>query len=283
MANEATTDSGSTGEMVQTEVVNLAVIEALYANSIMLDLVTVTDITGENTKAAEYPAMPRLTSAGLTEGTDASNTAVNTGSSTVTAAEVGIMVTPTDLLLVSSPATLDMFASEMGRSLAEKMDTDLTALLAALNGGTAVGSTGVNMTDDDLSDAVFTLELANVARPYNTVLHPRQYADLRNDVSSAGGNIFSSQVGNDLARTGKIDELYGAFLFQSSTVPTANTAADRAGGMFNPLALAIAFKWRPRTETQRDASLRGTEIVVTSAYGVGEISDSRGVPIVTDA
>lgn len=283
MASEVTTDSGSAGELVQTEVVNLAVLEALYAQSIMLNLVTVTDIMGENTKAAEYPLMPRLTSAGLTEGSDASNTAVNTTSNTVTAAEVGIMVTITDLLIQSSPATLAMFAAEMGRSLGEKMDTDLTALLAALNSGTAVGSTGVDMTDDDLADAVFTLELANVLRPYNTVLHPVQYSDLRKDVSSSGGNIFSSQVGNELARTGRIDELYGARLFQSSTVPTANTAEDRAGGMFNELALAIAFKWRPRTETQRDASLRGTEIVITSAYGVGEISDSRGVPIVTDA
>ncbi len=283
MANEITTDAGSAGEMVQTEIVNLAVIEALYAKSIMLDLVTVTDIIGENTKAAEYPAMPKLTSAGVNEATDLTNTAVNTTSNTITAAENGIMVTVTDLLLTSSPATLDLFASEMGRSLAELMDTDLTALLAALNGGVAVGSSGSNMTDDDLSDAVFTLELANVDMPYNTVLHPRQYGDLRNDVSSAGGNIFSSEVGNTLARTGKVKELYGAFLFQSSTVPTANTAEDRAGGMFNPLAMAIAFKWRPRTETERDASLRGTEIVVTAAYGVGEISDARGVPIVTDA
>lgn len=281
MADTVTTTTAE--DLVQTEIVNLAVLEALYAESIMLNLVTVTDIAGENTKAAEYPVMPKLSSSGETEGNDMSNTAVATTSNTVTAAEVGIMVTIADLLLQSSPATLEMFASEMGRSGGEKIDTDLTALLAALNSGSAVGTTGNAMTDDILADAVYILELANVSRPFNTVLHPIQYSDLRKDVSSAGGNIFSSSVGNDLARTGRIDELYGAFLFQSSTVPTANTAADRAGGMFNKLALAIAFKWRPRTETQRDASMRGTEIVVTSAYGVGEISDERGVPIVTDA
>jgi len=34
-----------------------------------------------------------------------------------------------------------------------------------------------------------------------------------------------------------------------------------------------------RTERQRDASLRATEVVMTADYGVFELDDSRGAPV----
>jgi hypothetical protein len=77
--------------------------------------------------------------------------------------------------------------------------------------------------------------------------------------------------------------LFGVNVYQTTNVQTANTGADRAGAMFSSEALGLATKWPARTELQRDASLRATEIVVTACYGVGELVDSFGVPIVTDA
>jgi len=38
-----------------------------------------------------------------------------------------------------------------------------------------------------------------------------------------------------------------------------------------------------RTERQRDASLRATEVVMTSDYGVFELDDSKGVALTLDA
>ena len=38
-----------------------------------------------------------------------------------------------------------------------------------------------------------------------------------------------------------------------------------------------------KIETQRDASLRGTEIVATAVYGVGELHDSYGVEMNHDS
>jgi hypothetical protein len=47
-------------------------------------------------------------------------------------------------------------------------------------------------------------------------------------------------------------------------------------------AIGFVSQWDIRVEFERDASLRGTEIVATANYGVGEIDDSSGVGLLTD-
>ena len=84
--------------------------------------------------------------ADLTEGTDASNTAVNTTSTPVTADEAGIMITVTDMLLNSAGiGGLEPYAMELGKALANKIDTDLLAEVADFTN--SVGATGVDMTE----------------------------------------------------------------------------------------------------------------------------------------
>jgi len=71
--------------------------------------------------------------------------------------------------------------------------------------------------------------------------------------------------------------------WSSAAVPTANGGADRLGMMVGRDALAYVEKWSARTELQRNISLRATEIAVTADYGVGEVSDTRGVGVLSDA
>jgi len=282
MANETTSTTAT--ELIVTEAVNLAVLEALYANMVVAPLILNQDCPG-NTMAAEFPIWNDVSGSVTAPGeaTDMTSTAMDPTSATITCAEVGIMTTVTDVLVMSSPASVESIGKELGRALGVKIDTDITALFAALNGASAVGTTTADMTDDDLLDAIYQLEADNVSGQFYGVLHPIQYSDLRKDVASAGGSIFSADVGNQLARKGRFGELYGVLLTTSTTCATANTSADRAGALFVEDAMAILWKWKTRTEKQRDASLRATEVVVTACYGVGEISDARGVPIITDA
>jgi hypothetical protein len=44
-------------------------------------------------------------------------------------------------------------------------------------------------------------------------------------------------------------------------------------------ALAALTSVDTRTERQRDASLRATEVVMTADYGVFELDDTRGAPV----
>ena len=47
--------------------------------------------------------------------------------------------------------------------------------------------------------------------------------------------------------------------------------------------MAVLSSVETRTERQRDISLRGTELVITSDYGVFELDDTRGAPLTFDA
>jgi hypothetical protein len=83
---------------------------------------------------------------------------------------------------------------------------------------------------------------------------------------------------------GGLGRFYGVEWVITAAVPTANAGADRAGMIVSPSrALGLVEKWASRTELQRDASLRATEIVLTANYGVGEIDDLSGIGVITDA
>ena len=67
------------------------------------------------------------------------------------------------------------------------------------------------------------------------------------------------------------------------TIHREDGSSDKENGMYNPnRAIGFVEKWAIRPEAERDASLRGTEIVVTAAYAAGEVDDTSGVRIVSD-
>ena len=200
------------------------------------------------------------------------------------------MATITDVLDVSSiAATRGAQMRQMGNAVAQKIDVDICALLAGF--GTAVGGSGTNLSLANIFSAIYTLELANAPGPYVGVLHPVQIADLRTAVEASSSGIFtggsvrggSGEIGTN-EDTGFFGNFMGIDWYQSTNVPTANSAADRAGGAFSKnYALGMVQKWPAKTEIMRWAPIRGFVVVVSSMYGVGEIVDSAGVEITTDA
>lgn len=285
MANEVTTAAGSAGELVAAEIVSRLVIDAAYESAIMPGLVRVADISNDPTLTVEFPKWPVLTAAALTEGTDASNTAINTTSVSVTASEFGIMVTVTDKLLGSQVlGGLEPYGTELGKALSNKIDTDLLA--EAGNFTNTVGSTGVNMTEANFLDAIYTLDNGKAAKPYVCVLHPIQVADLRAAISASTGAVWGGPAAGS-TDIGILPSLYGVDVMQSTLCASVNTNADRQGLMMprgNSSGIAFVLKDPASTEFQRDASLRATEIVVTSKYGVGtpNVAANGGVAIITD-
>ena len=286
MANEVTTAAGSAGELVAAEIVSRLVIDAAYAGAVMPPLCRVADIGGETTKTVEFPKWPLLSAADLTEGTDASNTAVNTTSVSVTADEAGLMITVTDLLLNSAvTGGLEPYATELGKALANKIDTDLLAEVADFTN--SVGTSGSNISEANFLSAIYTLENGNAVGPFVAVLHPIQVADLRAALAATTGAVWggTSAPGGDL---GAMSSLYGVDIFQSTNCASVNSGdADRQGVMMpmgNQSGLAYVLKTGARTEFQRDASLRATEIVVTAVYGdeCVNVAANGGVKIVTD-
>ena len=289
MANEITTTSAD-DLTYAAEIATDAIIEELRANNNAMNLVRFHSLAGFPSIAKDFPMLPTLTAAAVNEATDLTNSAYATTKATLTAGEVGLMTTLTDVLSASDIVEDGVYVDSAARAVATKITTDIAALSAGF--GSTVGATTVNLTEASILDGIATLEAASVPGPYGALLHPQQKRDLVADIGTTftpGGNSGASARSelNDIAAArpdGMMGDLFGFPFYISAAVPTATGGADR-GGMIVDVNRAIGFveKWPVRVEFQRDASLRAVEAVTVTDYGVGEIDDTSGVEVLSDA
>ena len=275
MANETTS---STISELYTEIVA----EALFVaseQSIMRNLVRNYTIAGGG-KSVEVPIYANLSASAVNEATDLSNTAVNPTSVTITASEVGIMTTLTDLARNSASRNV---AGDIGRlfgeAIARKIDADLSALFTGFSTERA-GGAGNELTVADVFEAVADLRTANAPAPYYGVFHPKQIFNVKKSLT----NTFvgrDTELSNEAMRTGFVGTIAGVQIFESSNI-SVDGSDDSIGGVFSQDALALAMMQDLKIESQRDASLRADEIVATAVYGVSEIHDSYGVKLTAD-
>ena len=276
MANETTS---STISELYTEIVA----EALFVaseQSIMRNLVRNYTIAGGG-KSVEVPIYANVSASAVNEATDLSNTAVNPTSVTITASEVGIMTTLTDLARNSASRNV---AGDIGRlfgeAIARKIDADLSALFTGFSTERA-GGAGNELTVADVFEAVADLRTANAPAPYYGVFHPKQIFNVKKSLT----NTFvgrDTELSNEAMRTGFVGTIAGVQIFESSNI-SVDGSDDSIGGVFSQDALALAMMQDLKIESQRDASLRADEIVATAVYGVGEINDTYGVKLTADS
>lgn len=265
-----------------------ALVDALYPANNLLQFLNQRSLQGVNSDSERFPKEPVLAAASVADGTDLTNTAYTPTQVTLTVGEVGIMMTLTDLARTSSFADIEMYGMGAGKAVLKKLTGDIAALGSGFS--SSVGTSTQNLTEAQFLAARTTLLIADVPEPYYAVLYPQQLEDLIADTGTTinalatGGDAVRPQS-NDLAipQQGNFGQFHGVTLVTNSQVPTANVGADSAGHMASAgRALAYVEKWGVRVEMERDASLRGSEVVVTAAYAVGEVDDASGVAIVTD-
>ena len=277
MANESTS---STLSELYTEIVAEAQFVA-SEKSIMRNLVKNYVITGGG-KSVEVPVYAQVSAAAVSEATDLSNTAINPTSVTITASEVGVMTTLTDLARNSAPRNVAGDIGKLfGEALARKQDADLIALFDGF--ATVLGDGTTAISPAVIFNALSTLR-AN-ALPANecaVVLHPKIAYDLKSGLTNTFAGL-DTETSNEALRAGFVGTLAGMRIFETSNMSNTGTAGDYKGGAFHKDALAIAMMQDVKIETQRDASLRADEIVATSVYGVGEIHDTYGVELWNDS
>ena len=282
MANESTS---STLSELYTEIVA----EALFVaseQSTMRPLVRNYAITGGG-KSVEVPIYGTVSASAVAEATDLSNTAINPTSVTITASEVGIMTTLTDLARNSAPRNV---AGDIGRlfgeAIAKKIDKDLTALFGGFS--TTVGSASTTMSASLIFQAVAKLRANAVpAENLSAVIHPNVAFDLKSGLTNTFANP-NAGVGNEILRSALVGQIAGVNIFETSNMTDSSgndpaTTGDFKGAVFHPDALGLAMMQDLKIETQRDASLRADEIVATAVYGVGELNDANGVEIESDS
>jgi N4-gp56 family major capsid protein len=262
------------------------VLDALMAAVVTPPLLDQYDIMNSASKSVKIPKADKFTAASVAEGVELANTALTSTSVTITAAEIGIQATVTDVLEVSDiPAAHGARLRQLGRALGDKLDIDICALLSGFS--TSVGSTGVDLSLANVLDAIYNLEVNDAAGLGGlvAVLHPRQTADIRTELEADQAVIYTSKSDSDLSKAsaGWFGNWFGIDFYQSTNVATANAGADRAGGLFvRDYALGMVQKWTAKVEVMRWAPIRGFVLVAHAMYGVGEVEDAAGA-VVTDA
>lgn len=285
------TGTGQYDDVSYAAIITDMVLDALMAAVVTPPLLQHHDLAGDASKAVKIPKADKFTAAGVNEGTELTNTALTSDSVTITASEVGIQATVTDVLEVSDiPAAHGARLRQLGRAMADKLDVDICALFDGFSNG--VGATGVNLSVANILDAIFTLENADAASLGQIVgvLHPRQAADIREAIDAESGQAYAGVAGARAAQLGPAPGpgFFGAWLgipfWMSTNVEAVNGAEDRAGGIFiADYALAMVSKWAARVETMRWPPIRGLVLTASAMYGVGEVEDDAGVEVVTDA
>jgi N4-gp56 family major capsid protein len=252
------------------------VAEALFVaneRSIMRGLVRNYSLGQGQGKTVTVPIYPKSTAAGLTEGTPLTNTAVSTDGVTLTIGEVGLMTSVSDMAMVSSASNV---VSDIGRlfgeAIARKIDLDLTALFTSFSAG--VGDNTTAITAAKIFEAVAKLR----AQGYDTtadcaiVLHPMIAYDLKSTITSTFA-APASMIGNSALENGYIGMLAGVPVYETSNIANTGTVGDYNGAVFHRDALGLALQADINIETQRQAALRGWDIVGSARYGVGVLNN----------
>ena len=197
------------------------------------------------------------------------------------------MTTLTDLARESSsrPIAQDI-GRVFGEAIAKKVDTDLVALFPSFATANDLGAAGTELTADLLLKAEATLRALNVPKPYVAVFHPKSMFNLKKTLTQAGYVASAapaiSSVGENVFNSGFVGSVFGIDLYENANI-SISSAGDAVGGVFHPISLGLAIKEDFKIETQRDASLRATEIVGSIMKGQGIIKDNYGCQVTVDA
>ena len=258
--------------------------EAIFTaqeSSLVRNLVTTYDISGDDGKAIQVPIYPEVSASDLTEGSDMSSTAVSTSSATITAAEVGVQAVLSDLAARSSARDIAAdLGKVLGEAVAKKMDEDLIALFDGFS--TGLGATTTELTAAHFFNAAAQLDNANAPGQKYAVLHPYQVYNMKANLTNTFANPNGGDLQNEAMRNGYVGTLAGIDIFESANI-SIDGSGDAKGAVFVPQALGLAVKWDVNIEPQRDASIRGWELNATACYGVGELKDGYGIEMLFDA
>lgn len=278
MANEATTTA-------LNDLISPLVAEALFVaseKSIMRNIVRNFVMPQNSGKVLQVPIYSQPAAAAVAEATDLANTAVTTSKADLTVSEVGIMTTLTDLSAnVSESDVVRDLGRLFGEAIAKKMDVDLLTLFDGFS--VTIGAADAAVTPALIFNAAAKLRTLGlpVDETY-AVLHPTVAYDLKSGLTNTFAGL-PSDLSNEAMRNGFVGQIAGIKIFESGNMPNTGTGGDFKGAVFHKDALGLAMLQDIKIATQRDESLRATEIVATAVYGVGELHDTYGVEVLADS
>jgi N4-gp56 family major capsid protein len=262
------------------------VAEALFVASeasIMRGLVRNYTLAPGQGKTVTVPIYPKQTATALTEATAGNQVTVATDGATLTVSEVGLYATVSDLSMMASSSNVVADLGRLfGEAIARKMDTDILSNVSSFSAG--VGSSSTTATAALLFQGIAKLRSAgyDTSNDCAIILHP----NCAYDVLSAITNTFANPAGyaaNDALKAGFMGTIGGVPVYQSSLVNNTGTAGDYNNVIVHKDALGLALMKDVTIETQRQAALRGYDIVGSAIYGHGILNNAAGAYLQFDS
>jgi len=283
--------TGSSSLSDMSKIIVAESIDNVEPSAPMMDLVSRYEIpTGS--KQVNIPIWGRQSAVALTEGVDLSVPQQVTATVvSLTASEHGILSFVSDRLRhENNENVLSAVGTMHGRAVGRLLDSDLLTLLDGF--GTSKPGSGSNATFQTIAGAVSLLRTDNAtfgpapSKP-NAVLHPEQIRRLTQELAGIGAAGTGVTAGATLPEGPSAevissywrgnDPVFGVPIYEDGNITVASNNAK--GGVFAKEALALAMEMEIAAEEERDASLRGTEIVTVGTWGESEVVDNWGVEI----
>jgi len=238
-------------------------------------------------KQVTVPKVGQMTMSDLTDGQDIIDEE-EIGMTTVdlTASEVGAKVILTDKLVrQAADNVFSMIGRQLGDGMARKKDTDVIALYTNLNGGTKLGLDGRNMSAANVHAIISNAKANKFGNQLYINHHPNAVAYLSGEsatITSTVGGELTSGWSVDLLKNfySGLRPINGVSIFEDGNIEKTSGVDSGIGVIADKTAMAALTSVDTRTERQRDASLRATEVVLTADYGVFELDDSRGAGVI---
>lgn len=239
------------------------------------------------------------------EASDIAATDLTTSDSTFSIAEYGLRRDPTDNVIedaISAQALFSYIASDGASNLMAAANDDVCALFASYSNSS--GSTGVDLSIANVDDALYALAERGIIGDLVGIFDNQAVRDFLNSLQATNGApaVFAGSVDRQMSTTFSPDQgrnaagFVGTYknceIYRQGMTDTANAAADVVSSIFcrgdmeanRPLAaLGQGSRREFRVETQRDASKRTTEVVMTMRWGCGITQNGSGQKLVTDA
>ena len=191
----------------------------LSERTVIRPLVRNYNMVGSPGLVAQIPKYGTIAAAAVAEGTDLSTpTTFSTDVTTVTASEIGVNVSLTDI--AREGAAEDVAAAigrQIGDGMANKVDQSLAALFEGFSN--TVGSGAAEITVDDMFKAAATLRNNDAPGPYVCILHPFQAFQLKKVLAGNGNTpMNNTNLANEALTTGFVGRVAGMDIFETNNV-----------------------------------------------------------------
>ena len=279
MANETTTTT-------LTETIQALIKEAQVTTSPgvwLADYIANEDLPIGN-GSMTFPRFDEEVMASIAEGTDGANTAFDTTAVSITPGENLLMTTLTDLADRRSAMNAGAKIGGVMKTAYKKLQNfDIYALCDGFS--TALGTTNVDITLALIRQGVATVRNGGAEGMLYMPVTPWVMEDLLG-LYTPSTSVTSDSLRQQANVEGVLPMIEGVVpilvdLPQGTGTGQASQA-DTKTGIFSADALGIVREWDFKIETERDASIRGTELIATCSYGVGELNDAHGVELLVD-